>query len=449
MNTEVILSTFFEDLSAVAAKAKAALTPAAPAGVITDRLPRGKPSLPTLGPAGFTFNDPTFGAKILRVTDEKTGGGSTSWRTSSGTDRVWNAAGSHFFIENSGGGTRVFEFDAKAFTVQERDIKVPLVEPTWDQTSSLMVYGRDLGERPAVARVNILTGDRTIVFDVLEKIPAIASRGRTYLRGVTHAGGALAFICGGTSQDRDDYAVYLPANGAPKILNTIADSRLGIFCHAVAMDQSGRFVVLGATQGNINTGKARNYVWDTQFNTIAPITAFSAGHGAMGFGVAINASNVSDSQEYRWRSLAAPNTTRLVIADLPTPPQSNASSHLSWNHVQPDNQQPFVVASFRFGPGYAVTAANPWRPWDDEIIRVSLDGKTVERFCHHRSDVRPDNLPADDPHVGYWATCRPRTSPDGRFCLFTSNMEKTLGADPAGAGDLSAWRQDTFIVELK
>jgi hypothetical protein len=36
-------------------------------------------------------------------------------------------------------------------------------------------------------------------------------------------------------------------------------------------------------------------------------------------------------------------------------------------------------------------------------------------------------------------------SPCGRWALFTSNWEKTLGADPADAGRS---RQDVFLVQL-
>jgi hypothetical protein len=38
-------------------------------------------------------------------------------------------------------------------------------------------------------------------------------------------------------------------------------------------------------------------------------------------------------------------------------------------------------------------------------------------------------------------------SPDGRWALFTSNWEKTLGIDPGGEPALQA-RQDAFLIEL-
>ena len=43
----------------------------------------------------------------------------------------------------------------------------------------------------------------------------------------------------------------------------------------------------------------------------------------------------------------------------------------------------------------------------------------------------------------------PRTnvSPDGRWVLFTSNWEKTLGVDPSGESGSGA-RQDVFLLKL-
>src|SRR5690349_16888072 len=36
---------------------------------VTDRIPRPRPALPQLGVAGSTFADPTFGTRLIRVTD--------------------------------------------------------------------------------------------------------------------------------------------------------------------------------------------------------------------------------------------------------------------------------------------------------------------------------------------------------------------------------------------
>jgi hypothetical protein len=77
-----------------------------------------------------------------------------------------------------------------------------------------------------------------------------------------------------------------------------------------------------------------------------------------------------------------------------------------------------------------------WRPWDDEVVAVQTNGgasgATVWRFAHHRTSI-----------VSFWDTPRANVSQDGRFAIFTSNWEKTLGADPGGGP-----REDVFMVEL-
>jgi hypothetical protein len=68
------------------------------------------------------------------------------------------------------------------------------------------------------------------------------------------------------------------------------------------------------------------------------------------------------------------------------------------------------------------------RAWDGEIICAAMDGSSnVWRFAHHRSRI-----------ASFWDQPRANVSQDGRFVLFTSNWEQTLGVR----------RQDAFIVEL-
>jgi len=48
-------------------------------GPPSDLNPHPLPALPTLGPAGYIFTEPTFGYRILRVTDENTMPGNRSF----------------------------------------------------------------------------------------------------------------------------------------------------------------------------------------------------------------------------------------------------------------------------------------------------------------------------------------------------------------------------------
>ena len=66
-----------------------------------------KPPLPKLGPAGFTFKDPTFGSRILRLTDPKTLVGTfaeardASFATPLyGEPNAWNSDNTLFIIQS-------------------------------------------------------------------------------------------------------------------------------------------------------------------------------------------------------------------------------------------------------------------------------------------------------------------------------------------------------------
>src|SRR5215475_8885032 len=53
--------------------------------------PKPLPPAPALGPANSVINDPTFGSRILRVTDQNTKSGESFISTDSGFVRTWNA----------------------------------------------------------------------------------------------------------------------------------------------------------------------------------------------------------------------------------------------------------------------------------------------------------------------------------------------------------------------
>jgi hypothetical protein len=141
------------------------------------------------------------------------------------------------------------------------------------------------------------------------------------------------------------------------------------------------------------------------------------------------------------RSLLAPLAPHDVLAQILTPKEVYLADHPSWNNAQPNRAVPFITATYRYGDNTV-----EWRPWDDEILGVPTDGgPDVWRFAQHRSDVRNDQTPGD---ISFWYTPRPNVSPDGRWVLFTSNWEKTLGTDPQeSAGEKS--RQDVFLLQLK
>jgi hypothetical protein len=151
-----------------------------------------------------------------------------------------------------------------------------------------------------------------------------------------------------------------------------------------------------------------------------------------------------DAAQWQFRSLATPLITSDLVAPVLLPKEVYLADHPSWHNARPDRLVPFLDASYRYG-----TVTGAWRAWDEEIFAVQTDaagsGATIWRFAHHRSQIAHDTDPA---RMAFWYTPRVNVSRDGRWALFTSNWEKTLGIDPKGESG-GAYRQEVFLIELK
>ncbi len=122
-----------------------------------------------------------------------------------------------------------------------------------------------------------------------------------------------------------------------------------------------------------------------------------------------------------------------------TPKEVYIADHTNWSNCDTHMLLPFFSSTYRYGGN-----ADPWRAWDDEILGVTpTPGGPVYRFCHHRSIVDDDVTPVN-PY--FWYEPIVNVSPDGKWAIFTSNWEKSLGLEPS---DPPHHRTDVFLVELK
>ena len=91
----------------------------------TDRVLVPEGTLPVLGGAGYTFVDPDFGSRMVRVTDENTNvnAGGNNWQgrayftTASAEQNTWNTDSTRFFVMMSGGNTIPFNFNPATMAV--------------------------------------------------------------------------------------------------------------------------------------------------------------------------------------------------------------------------------------------------------------------------------------------------------------------------------------------
>src|SRR5438445_2677981 len=94
------------------------------------------PPAPVLGPANYVFNDPTFGSRILRVTDQNTSAGGSFIPTDAGFHRTWNANSTAIKITNAHGNAFWLEFNPGTFSVGDGSSQ-PVLHPlsityTWE-----------------------------------------------------------------------------------------------------------------------------------------------------------------------------------------------------------------------------------------------------------------------------------------------------------------------------
>jgi hypothetical protein len=452
------------------------VTTVGPYAAVIDRQAYAKPALPVLGSAGASAADPVFRSTVRRLTDGATRPGlpNRSYRTpSSPHQNAWSAHGSYFYVVSNDGSVVPFTFDAASGAAQRIQASSSgagglivnfYIEPQFSYVDDSILYGSlNSGSKRTIDQYDFSTGAYSRIFDLDTVKAGLAG---TYIGGIASSAGAperIMVMFGGASQDRHNLIlVFDRDNPSNRLLldtkaNTLNGSPsaapLDFLLHHVAMDHSGRYLMLYPTAADQASARKapQSVVWDTQTNTFTElgVSARPYGHDALGYGVSINqdccSSTTYDAAQWQFRSLSNPFATRDLVTNVLTPKVVYMADHATWNNAQPDRLAPFISGTYRYG----ADATTP-RAWDDEIVAVQTDAPAgadavVWRFAHHRSDIRNDLDPA---RTSFWYMPRPNVSSDGRWVLFTSNWEKTLGTDPTGETGAS-FRQDVFLVQLR
>ena len=453
----------------------AGIVSSGPYRAIVERLPHAKPATPVLGLAGSSITDPVFGSRIIRVTDGATRPASPnrSYRTpSSPHQNAWSAAGTYFYTTSTDGSIIPFRFDPAAGRASRVNpttsgaggmVMTFYIEPQFSYVNDSVIYGSSNTAPRTIEQYDFSTNTYTRLLDLDSVVPGLAG---TYIGGLGSGAGTperlMAFF-GGASQDHHYYAiVFDKTNPAQRlVLNTKASTVNGVATpiplnfelHHATMDRSGRYVMLYPPWHDLALPRkaAQSYLWDTSTGVFTALVdaARPYGHDAFGYGISVNqdccTSTTWDAAQWQLRNLATPLVTRDLITTILTPKVVYLDEHTTWNNARPDRAVPVISGVFR-----SPLSTVGWRAWDDEIIAIQTDAApgmdaTVWRFAHHRTDTRSD---IDPMGVSFWYQPRPNVSPDGRWVIFTSNWDKTLGVDPGGDATTMA-RQDVFIVELR
>jgi hypothetical protein len=237
--------------------------------------------------------------------------------------------------------------------------------------------------------------------------------------------GILAVNFGGKEQNEDPYElVFDPKTKTSHLLNTEASTldgkplkiKLGQKMHNSHIDLSGRYVLCTSSPAGHPSMKVA--VWDIQAGDVYAADVFRD-HRANGFGMAVSKAGLTmlSPDGVRNPQPFCPSMDKTAIAQ-------GFDRHWSWNNEREGALLPVLVSN------YAQEGKNsPNKLLLGEIDAVSTDGSnTIYRFAHHRSTYVD----------GFWDTPRGNVSQDGKYFMFTSNWEQTVGKG----------RQDVFIVEL-
>jgi hypothetical protein len=407
--------------------------------VPTDRLPRPLPPLPQLGPAESLITDPTFHTSIVRITDARTRPdrpGRVYHTPSSAEANSWNLDSTIFYVTGGGGEAIPFKFDPLTMrvsrfgspTAESGGMILPFGgEPAFSYVNKYLIYGIGGPRDNILQEYNFQSSSLTDLVDIAAIVQTL---GNGYVGGVSNSiDDRFNIYLGGRAQDQSTFVVvWNRTTKSAQVLDTSAgtvngvpnaDLTWGWRVHNSRIDKSGRYVVISAASGPYGLVS-----WDLALNKFTPIEEKPGGHKSSGFGYMINNDGYKDGAQWLLRTLLKPASFTKLIARELLPAEWVTDSHISWNNSRQGVLAPALVSTYHPAASDAVR-----RAWDDEIIAVETDGQgsTVWRFAHHRSTFK-----------SFWDSPRGNVSQDGRFYMFTSNWETSVGRD----------RQDAFVVRL-
>jgi hypothetical protein len=399
-----------------------------------------KPPLPKLGPAGFTFRDPTFGCPILRVSDEATAEGMSIVTPAVAFANAWNTDSTLFYVLANGGANIPFRFDPKTMTAS-RIQGLPFLpdfgnESTFSRRDPNLCFGKDR-RRNRIVQYDFAANTATDVVDVSR----LTGTEPGYMSTLTiSANDVLALVFGGPTQDASPYLlVYDLKTRKHRLWNTKEGTVDGkalpgapkFTQHTGQIDLSGRYVM------TLGPGVTGPIVWDTKTDEISSVNVEKSGHHVLGYAAMVN-----DVHKWVYRTLDRQgiDSPQDLMEHPAGEPYFDYDSHVSWNNTRPSLCVPVVLSTY-----HMLERGDPKCVWGDEVLAVATDGsKQVWRFAHHRSTVHGRGMEGISGKYNFWDSPRGNVSQDGRFYLFTSNWEESVGKDSQ-----DRYREDAFIVRLE
>jgi hypothetical protein len=417
----------------------------------TDRDVRAYPDKPpALGPAGSIVRDPTFGSRILRVTDANSDpvrAGRPLSTPASAEQNAWNTNSTMFFVNNAGGSFLLYEFDPTAMKAKPAGTPRQDMggEPVFSFQHPNLLYGMHR-KRRILEQYDASKGQMSDLDDP-SKCVKLQAADSGYLTSISGDDNRFLAVLGPRQDDNYLAYVYDRAQGCrwyntqtgeiggqwgPKGTISIPD-RFSL--HNARMAKSGKFLYLVRGGGR---GIGHGWVvWEIDTMKLYVCNKACASHHVLGYTHIVGPSGDVHPLDALVRPLNDLEATKPIIPGLQRAKGFWFDSHYSWNNVDPNDTAPVCFSTYRpNNPDTPGTAPLVTGPWENEIDCAEMDGKgsKIWRFAHTYTTARN----------GFWSTPRGNVSQDGRFYMFTSDWEDQLGKTPA-----DKYRTDVFIVELR
>ena len=404
---------------------------------------------PAMGPAGSIITDPTFGSRIVRITDDRSdpkGMGRSLYTPSSAEQNSWNKDSTMFYVTTAGGSFVLYGFDPA--TMKVRDAKKPNLdwngEPQFSFSHANILFGMSHLEA-VIEQYDTATGK---ISEINKPSKCVKLEARDLGHNISVSADDNRFMTTlGPKQD-ENYLVYVydrtqgcrwynPVTGevggdwGPKGTISVPD-RFPV--HNARMAKSGKFLYV--TRGGGGSPGHRWVVWEIDTLNVSVCSKGCTGHHVMGYSHILGSSGMVHPMDVVSRPLNHLEDSTSLVTRL-EPGKDWYDSHFSWNNVDPSDSTPVCFSTYM--PNNPTTPGTPLQvngPWENEIDCAETDGKAskIWRFAHTYSTAKN----------GFWSTPRGNVSQDGRFFIFTSDWQDQLGKDRD-----DKYRTDVFVLELK
>jgi hypothetical protein len=268
---------------------------------------------PFLPPAGQSLVDPTFGTRILRLTDSSNAPHEAGVN-SSAQDSMFNADASLFylFLKDTNGNSIAHLFSLDRTTGRTAKLAPLSVSrglaydgARWDPSNPSLLYSIVMSsrQRQLWQMTFPYPGAATLLHDFSAEVPTGGyPYSRVQISPDSRYFGIAASTTGG--QDTYDYVVvWDQKTDKAKILHT--PSRLGTMLHSMVLDGTGAYALIETSD------YARTYIWHWPSDTLSPALGiarpyFFGGHKVIGSGQVLSPGGTAGT--WLVRSLATPAT---------------------------------------------------------------------------------------------------------------------------------------------